>query len=287
MKTILVPTDFSDNSMHAAQYAATLARAFNADITFVNIYTFPVVVEYEVASNMNTDLIDMQKIAELNLADFTNDFRSRTNFTAERISKIAEYGIVGYDIIEKAESIKADMIVMGTKGAHNFLERWLGTNAQKIVKSAHCPVWIIPEGCKLEYPQNILYAADFKEDESLAISLLLDIANPLGATCKVVHVHEYFEPNVGHAIEATIGRLEDEFEDENITFKNIDREDVVEGLEKYIEGYNPDVLAFAIHEKSFLERIFEISTTNHFVQEAKWPILTFPKLNGATKLTTI
>lgn len=275
MKTILVPTDFSTNAMHAAIYAATLARVFDAKIIFYHIYTFPVVLEYEVVSNLNTDLAQMQRIAELNLTDFTNDFIKKSNFNKERVSQLAEYGSITDSIIEKSEGNIINMVVMGTKGADNWLDRWLGTNTEKVSKLAGCPVWIIPENTKLEYPQNFLYAADFQENEGKASAKLLEIAKPLGATCKVVHVHEYFEPQIGETIEETMETLGKYFENENITFKEINRPDIIDGLEKYIEGFNPDVIAFAIHEKSFLSKIFNKSITSHFLLKAEVPILTF------------
>ena len=181
------------------------------------------------------------------------------------------------NIIEKAESQKVTMIVMGTVGTNNFLDSWLGTNAQKVMHEARCPVWVIPQKAKLEYPQNILYAADFKENETLATKHLLELANPLGATCKVVHVHEFFEPNVGHKNEAMLAELQKEFVDENISFRDINRADIIEGLEQYIQGYNPDVLAFTSHKKTLFAKIFETSISNHFVQKANLPILIFPK----------
>jgi nucleotide-binding universal stress UspA family protein len=77
MKTILVPTDFSDNAMHAACYAATLARVYHNSITFINIYRTPIVLEYDVLSNLNPDSYsEIQKSTELKLKDFTNVFIS-------------------------------------------------------------------------------------------------------------------------------------------------------------------------------------------------------------------
>lgn len=275
MKNILVPTDFSDNSMHAARYAATLARVFDANIIFLNIYTMPIVAEYEAMSNMNTDMAEMQRITELNLTDFTNEFIKKTNFAPERLFQIANYGSITENIIQKSEGQVIDMIVMATKGTHNWLNSWLSTNAEKVAKNSNCPVWVIPEHAKLDYPIKILYAADFTENESSATAKLLQIAKPLGATCKVVHVHEYLEPQKGERIEDTMKNLAKYFENENITYKEIDRPNVIEGLEKYIEGYNPDVLAFAIHEKSFLAKMLNRSISSHFLEKTRIPMLTF------------
>jgi nucleotide-binding universal stress UspA family protein len=275
MKKILVPTDFSDNSLHAARYAATLARVYDSNIVFLNVYKVPVILEYDVITNTNSNIVEVQKMADLKLTDFTDNFIKKTNFPPNRVSHMSEFGSLTDTIIEKSVETDIDMIVMGTKGAHNFFDSWIGTNSEKVGKLAHCPVWIIPENAKLEYPQKILYAADFKENEFIANNKLLDIAKPIGASCKVVHVHEYSEPTVGDEINKKIIELEHYFKNENISFKEINRPEIVKGLEKYIEGYNPDVIAFAMHEKSFLTKIFKSSISSHFLEKASRPILTF------------
>ena len=180
-------------------------------------------------------------------------------------------------IVETAKAINADMIVMGTKGATNALERWLGTNSQSIMKKAECPVWIIPETAEIKHPIEIMYAADFKEDEITATHKIINISKALGASCRVIHVHENFTPNINHTMEATEATLKEEFKNEDVIFRHINRADVTKGLDKYIETHKPDILAMAIEEKSFFNKIFDTSITNHFVFGAKLPIITFKK----------
>jgi nucleotide-binding universal stress UspA family protein len=47
MKTILFPTDFSKNATHASLYAGMIARAMNAHLILLNVYSIPMVMEYE------------------------------------------------------------------------------------------------------------------------------------------------------------------------------------------------------------------------------------------------
>lgn len=277
MKTILFPTDFSTNAIHASQYAGMLARRLNAKVVLLNIYSVPTVSEYQLPYEIENFIMQNRKDAEKNLQDFTAKFIKNTSLAPDRISQMVEYGFVGDKINEIAKQVSADCIVMGTKGASNAIDKWLGTHSQKVMKNANCPVWIIPENAAINYPQNILYAADFKEDEVLATQKILEFSKPLEATCNVVHIHDYFELNVGHAVQEMVHYLEDEFEKEDVNVHNVNRTDIIEGLETYIRTHKPDVLALAIHEKSFLSKIFDVSVTKHFVQEAKLPILTFKK----------
>ncbi len=277
MKTILFPTDFSENATHASRYAGMLAKLYDANLVILHVHHIPMVPESNHSFEVRNAISLNEKGAMEDLEDFTKKFMEDSNLPSERIIQRIEYGFPAEKIVEIADSIKADLIVMGTKGASDMLDKWLGTHAQEVMKTAKCPTFTIPKKVPIDYPQRILYAADFKEDEIAATEKLLNVAKPLGATCKVIHIHEYFEPNVGHIVEETIKELEKKFENEDVTIQQIHRSDIIEGLEAYIKTYKPDVLAMAIHEKSFLSNIFNTSITRHFIQEAQLPMLTFKK----------
>ena len=279
MKTILFPTDFSENALHAAQYAAMIAKRLDAEMVLLHSYSMPIpmISEYQLTYDAESYVLQNGKEAEKNLELFTAKLIDKANIPPPQITQMVEYGLVSDIIIDTAKKINADLIVMGTMGASNIIDRWIGTNAEIVMESAECPVWIIPENTPLNIPHLIMYAADFKEDEFLATHKILDIAKPLGATCKVVHIHEYFEMNVNQTIQEKVSDLEAEFENDDITFKDINREDIVEGLETYINTHKPDVLALGVYEKSFLSKIFDSSISKHFVLEAKLPMLIFRK----------
>ena len=277
MKTILFPTDFSENAVHASRYAGMLTKLFDANIVLLHAYHVPMVPAYNASFEMADPISETENVVKEDMKAFAVEFMRSSNIPVERVTQQIEYGFAAEKTIEVAEEIKADMIVMGTEGASDVFDKWLGTHAQEVMKTAMCPVFIIPKNVPIDYPQRILYAADFKDDEINATQKVLDIAKPLGATCKIVHIHEEFEPNIGHVVEETIKELEANFKDDDITVQQFHRDDTIEGLETYMKTYQPDVLAMAIHEKTFLESIFSSSKSQHFIQEAKIPMLTFKK----------
>ena len=277
MKTILFPTDFSENAVHASRYAGMMAKLFDANVILLHVYHIPMVPAYNTSFEVKDAVSQNENEIKQQLQTFATAFRMDSNLASERVIQKVEYGFASEKTIEIANSMKVDMIVMGTKGASNMLDKWLGTHAQDVMTKAECPVFTIPSDVSIEFPQRILYAADFKDDEIHAVQKVLDIAKPLGATCKVIHIHEEFEPNIGHIVEETIRELETNFKEDDVTVQQFHRDDTIEGLETYMKTYEPDILALAIHEKSFLDNIFSTSISNHFIQEAKIPILTFKK----------
>ncbi len=277
MKTILFPTDFSENAHHASEYAGMLAKRLGANIVLLHTYMIPMATEFQVPYDINGFDEICRKSAEERLREFTTSLIESTGLAPERISRMIEFGTISSKIVEVSKTINADMIVMGTQGANTVLDRWVGTNAQEVMKTAECPVWIIPTKSPIEYPQKVMYAADFEEDEVAATQKVLDIIEPLEVFCKVIHVNEYIDLNSHQKVKETVSNLKEEFEYDDVFIRNIDRSDVIEGLESYIETFRPDVLAMAIHEKSVLNKIFEPSITKHFVQAAMLPMLTFKK----------
>lgn len=278
MKKILFPTDFSKNALHASQYAGMLARVLEAEIILLHIYSNPVFSEVQLPYAVQNFEMRVRENAEQFLKNFTQEFLEKTGIEEKKIIQKAEYGIVHADgIVAAAQAHKVDFIVMGTQGTSDILDRWFGTTAQRVMKTAECPVWVIPQDAPLTYPANILYAADYKEDEILATQKVLAIAKPLGASCKVLHIHDYYEPSLVAEVKEMGENLKDKFMGEDISFRNLNRTDVVAALETYIETAKPDVLALAVHEKSVLSKIFDTSVTRHFVQKGKLPLLTFRK----------
>ena len=279
MKTILFPTDFSENAVHAAQYAAMLAKRYDSKIILLNVYSvaMPVVSEFQLTNVDENMIVQIGKDAEYNLQVFTNKLSENTGLPVEQISQIVEYGLVSDVILSFAKDMNVDLIVMGTKGASGTIDRWFGTNAESVMETAHCPVWVVPENTPINLPLTIMYAADFKEDEVTATYKVLAMAQPLGATCKVIHIHDYFEMNVDQTVKQTVAELKDDFQNFDISFKDLNREEIVKGLETYVRTHKPDVLALAVYEKSFFSKIFNSSITQHFVQEAKLPLLFIKK----------
>lgn len=277
MKTILFPTDFSKNAVHASHYAAMLANIYEARIILLNVDYIPLVPANHHSQEAQRAVIISMKKAQEDLEAFKNQFIDETKMNPHRVLQQVVYGYPADKIVQEANYLNADMIVMGTKGASNFLDKWLGTNAQKVMKNADCPVWIIPQKAKIKHPKKVMYAADFREGEILATQKIVKITEPLEAFCKVIHIHDIFEPLEKSIVKEQVTTINEEFEEDNVFARSLNRSDIIEGLEVYMESFKPDVLALAIHEKSFLERFFNESVTKHFVQLSQLPIVTFRK----------
>ena len=134
IRQILAPTDFSEFSKQAIESAFALAETFGAKLLLLHVVELPAYpVEGFVPSTMGTTLIDdLQRQVSL----------EPPNATVE-VSRQVVVGIPYRKIIEVAEAAKADLIVMSTHGRTGLSHLVMGSVAERVVRTASCPVLTI------------------------------------------------------------------------------------------------------------------------------------------------
>ncbi len=139
VNTILVPTDFSADAEKALSTATELAKLFGARIVVLHGYY----VDIPVVSPMAGGYALPQ--------GFYEDLRSQATAQVEKLAKeaaadgieatgIALQELAAVAIEAQAESLPADLIVMGTRGFTGLKHVLLGSVADRVVRTAPCPV---------------------------------------------------------------------------------------------------------------------------------------------------
>lgn len=274
MKMLLVPIDFSKNAKHAAKYAALVAKQLDASITFLYVQNPPLVPEYNLPPGIEQYLAQNQQEAINNMETFVADFIEDSKLAPHKVLHKITTGFIAEKIVAIAQEIKANMIIMGTKGVSDAFDRWIGTAAQKVMNMAECPVWIIPQNANIHFPKKFIYASDFENDETTTKHKINNIIQLFDATCELVHITENPNTFAKSKMEAIVEQLA---ENNKFSIRTLNGNNVAEALNSYIKIYSPDVLVLAHYTKTFLEKIFEPSITKYFVQEAKLPLLVVNK----------
>ena len=139
LKRIIVHLDGSDSSFRAAKYAIKVAKMADAEIIFMHVVVNPPYRDARNAGIMITAYIkEAKELAELwylkagNMASNVD-----VKFTTETMLDVAS---AADSIVNYAESKKADLIVIGTKGRTGIKRLLLGSVARGVVTHASCPV---------------------------------------------------------------------------------------------------------------------------------------------------
>ena len=137
-KNILLGVDGSDHALHAAKTAADLARSMNSEILRV-VVAFEAVPPYLGEPNLQTAISARMKEAETILAEA---LKTIGEIPGEIHTEILE-GPPAEAILDVADTRKSDRIVMGSRGLGRLAGALLGSQSQKVVRHATCPVLIV------------------------------------------------------------------------------------------------------------------------------------------------
>ena len=180
---ILIPIDFSNQSMYALTQACNIAQTKNS-----KVYILSVIEEQNKISSLflddQTDILQNKVKSKLN--QISEEMQSKYKIDVEvMVSK----GKVYNQIIDVSKMISTDLIVMGTTGSpKEGFKRFIGSNAERVVRLAQCPVITIKgqnlkNGCK-----NIILPLDLEKETREKITYAIEYARYWDATVRLVSV---------------------------------------------------------------------------------------------------
>jgi universal stress protein A len=137
IKAILVPTDFSDCSEGALDYAVALATQFKAALHLVHVSPIPSLA----AAAMDGVIVSLPELeAEMRTAAEAEMARLVARISGVPVSTEIAVGNPPTCIVTVASERGVDLIVMGTHGRGPLMHLMLGSVAERVVRLAPCPV---------------------------------------------------------------------------------------------------------------------------------------------------
>jgi nucleotide-binding universal stress UspA family protein len=168
MKKILLPTDFSVNSMNAIDYAMRFFENWECDFFILNVQKMSDYLSDDLVSGSKTDSIydsiatDNKKAINQLVKKLSKDYKSQS---------YTFHGLFDYDdfvsAVDQAVRFHAiDLIIMGTNGATGAKEALFGSNTLQVIRSLKCPVLAIPEGYVYNGVKSALFSTQKCQDFS-------------------------------------------------------------------------------------------------------------------------
>jgi nucleotide-binding universal stress UspA family protein len=194
---ILCPVDFSDPSRHAIEHATIFARWYGARLVGLHVFqpTFVPVPGFELAGYQSAE-VGEQVTRALDKTTLARDLQAALCPAATAgvpVDARVEIGSPAKVIVDAANSIPADLIVMGTHGAGGFEHLVLGSVTEKVIRKALTPVLTVPprSHATSELPlKRLLCPVDFSDASIHALDLAMSLAQEGDADLIIVHVLE-------------------------------------------------------------------------------------------------
>ncbi len=272
MKKILVPTDFSDCAMNAADVAMEIARKTSSEVHFyTRVHVHPLWDQLSEKEKMDFPE-SMARIQETRKS-FRN-LKDRYRGIPVRIVTSYSHGDL-IDVVSRyIEEEGVYLIVMGSRGADGMREYLFGSNAQKIVRHAHKPVMVVKDNPINTDFKSIVFASDFREEAKKPFEELIEFARHFGSHIHLVNIATY----PGFKITSSVREKMEEFEELCWALPCYIHEsgdlDIEAGIERFAENNSADMVAVAHFGKKPLKRIFTGSVTEALVNHLEIPVLT-------------
>ncbi|MBN1977897.1 MAG: universal stress protein [Anaerolineae bacterium] len=138
---ILIPTDGSDNSVHAGRLAIEMAGLHHSQVTLVYVVDSATVDEIAAATAKTSAAISRElEIQGRRYLDYLLRLAGASNVQAEQMIL---HGTPYREIAELARERDVDLIVIGRVGCRGARCALVGSVAERVIEYAQCPVLVV------------------------------------------------------------------------------------------------------------------------------------------------
>jgi nucleotide-binding universal stress UspA family protein len=146
-KKILVATDYSEHSNMALRKAIEIAMQFDAKLTLLHVLDEKIrdAVEDSLLDDTNTEIVEsldknVLKNAKAGLQKQLDAVRAGDKIDVDLVFKD---GSPAQEILKLQKKKDIDLIVLGSHGVGGFVEYFIGSVADKVIRGASCSVLVV------------------------------------------------------------------------------------------------------------------------------------------------
>lgn len=273
MNKILVPFDFSEVAENALDFACQISNKGGGEIMLLNVIEHPTPDSFKTMGILNEDPMEqlyIKKMYEM-VQDKLSEVVSKHN---GNITTKIQLGNAFNTIIDQITEENVDLLIAGTEGAEGLNEFFVGSNAEKMVRKASCPVITLNGKSDVGSINNIVFASDFMNTDDAFIDKMKEIQSLFGAKLSIVKINT---PASFTSTRHDMTQMEEfvakySIENYNIDIYNYKNEE--DGIVFYAEDVNADMIALGTHQRKGVGHFLAGSIAEDVVNHASVPVWT-------------
>lgn len=272
-RVILVPLDFSEQSLIALSQSYNLAKLTKSDLRLVHI------IDQDFISGLAETILSKYNYED----QLRDDIQKKLEELSVKVKK--EQGIntsinirtgkIYHEIVEESNDIKASMIIMGTTGASTLKKKFLGSNAARVIKEALCPVITIKghehrPGCR-----HIVLPLDLTKETREKVDKCIELAKLFGSTIHIVSVLETDDEFIINKLTRQLEQVKSVVESFDVSYTGelIQANDVPLGIIEYAKKVNADLIVIMTQNESNITDLFIASAAQEVINNSDIPVL--------------
>jgi nucleotide-binding universal stress UspA family protein len=279
MKKILVPTDFSKPAQIAIDVAEDIARKANAELILLHVVeeasgtSFNITGEVDVSGGWEDKLFTM-KLIERSKKQMAKLFEE-VQATGVKVKQELRLGTAFHGMRDIITEQKVDLVVMGTAGHSKLEEMIIGTNTEKVVRHAKCPVLTVHKKPSTTDFKNIVYATSMSSDEEVFSRIVRSTQQLYDATVHLVRINTPGNFQRDAVVKKQMQDFAKKLQLKNFTVNIFNDVTEEEGIIYFADSINADLIALATHGRTGFAHVLAGSIAEEVVSHSKRPVLTF------------
>lgn len=276
MKTILLPTDFSENSWNAIKYALEFFEKSTCTFYLLHVNTLSYITANDPPYIHSSDFVEtaftkpskrqLRKI----LKRITEQFPQNKN---HHFFTLTDYNFFIDSVRKQVDEKNIDIIVMGTKGATGLKKFIIGSNAADVIKKVKCTTLVIPENAVFETLDEIVFPTDYYLTYGVELlKPLFEIIEANQSGLRVLHVtHNPEQLNLSQQDNKDV--LRDYFNNFKVSFHNLTNNNVEDAIECFVQSRDIKLIAMVAKNLNYFQQILFHSKVTEISYHTDIPFL--------------
>ncbi len=270
MKSILIPIDFSDYARAAMKTGIVLARKTGAEIFLLHVFSAPLdwnrisVEKQQEYPENEARMVD----AEIKMDQLIKD----KAFKGVKVTPLVRPGIVQEEVLSVSKLYKVDLIIMGAHGTGASHRYFIGSQAQKIMRTSPCPVLSVKKDFKPASIKKIVFAANFEENLTKPFNKIISFLKATGASLTLLYVNTPTNFKDTPTVAKAMKKLMEAYPELKMRGEVYNALDAEKGMLAFAEDHKADIITKVTRNRS-KRASYDFGITEALLYKSKVPVL--------------
>lgn len=270
-KIILVPVDFSEQSLVALHHAEVVTRAMSGELHLLHVMDEP-----SVLSNLFSDK-DLDAASERVWVKM-NELSVKLAANGIQVQTMVGKGKIYEEVVRASELIGASFIIMGTNGADGLKKRFIGSNALRVVRESRIPVISIKGKPQQDGFKNIILPLDLTKETREKVNKAIELSRQFGATVHVVSILLTKDDEIVSKLRLQLSQVEAFMSKANVSFSAEivhapkGAGDLSEQVMEYAKAKHGDMIMIMTQQETDVTDLFIGSAAQEIINTSEIPV---------------
>ncbi len=276
MKTIIVPLDFSNESLDGLNMALTLAKKTRANVQMIHV----------IGRNIDTNNEQLEKdnqLAKKKFEEILQKCKTGGNINCALNYTIKE-GMIFREITDLADKFEDSLIVLSTHGQSGFEELFIGGNAYKIISHSKRPVITVRKSRISSDIDRIVLPLDMTLQTREKVPYTVNLAKMFNAEIHLITVRASHFKSIEHKLYQYTEQVCSYFWDHDIHYKveHLTGGNLTDLILDYSASVNADLISIMTEQERSVSNLLLGTYAHQMINKAEIPVLSFPTYQVST-----